>query len=930
MTTTWPWLSTDNLDGLVAQVGSDEAAAAALTTLVTNIRTLADATHSTALSAAIRTQRRTKNALGQLAHSLDLSGVDRAIDGERAQVGRRKYRLTGTGTAEIVGNQLIIEPTVGAATILSITAIKGMKWTRLAWTSTPGSTTDDHNAVVGWSRNGFGSPGDLTLGGPASGGGSVQVAGYNDRLKLFVVEVEEVGAPGWPGLVDPYTDLLNHVYAIPPVEDGVTAREVLIGYDRDTSSMTVIDLYDMFVTTVTNPLINAYYGDEQSAQARRTHTTDGHIQITGWDHWVDDTTAAAHPVAPPVAGACPVLAGDGFVDVDFDWTPTGVLQITTFVDAVNIGTPADETFASVWSLNAGAHAFDFRANGYRLQLTVSSDGTNTLFGVGASQDVPVHSGKTGLRFVMDPVAATVKFYTSVDDGGSWPQLGTTRPSTAGLPFASPEPLRLGMRSKSNGLHGTILSVEMIDNGVTIVDLDWTGSAPVATVDEGPFYINAGFEQADIAARLSAAEAAIIAAVSGAQPADADLTVIAGLTPTDNDLLQRKAGAWINRSISQVKSDMNVVADVINDGTVAVAPSQNAVFDALATRDTAIAAAVAGAQPLDSDLTAIAALAPANDDVVQRKAGAWVNRTIPQLKSDLGLVADALNDGTVAVAPSQNAVFDALATRDTAIAAKQDGDSDLTAIAALSPANDDVIQRKAGAWTNRTIPQLKSDLGLVADAINDGTVAVAPSQNAVFDALATKPTLDANGHLASTVMGPFVQNFNTFRRTGAIVESISRVQGVANGASWVSSRMLQFGIFLPKGTVVTHLTFLSGQTAGATLTHAWAALFDSSRALLKVTNDDTSAAWAQNTEKTLDIQSGAYTVAADGIFYVGLVVTGTTMPTLSGQTLSTGVGLLAPIMAGTTSATYTTGPGSVPNPAPAPDTSYAAYAYFYIS
>jgi hypothetical protein len=30
---------------------------------------------------------------------------------------------------------------------------------------------------------------------------------------------------------------------------------------------------------------------------------------------------------------------------------------------------------------------------------------------------------------------------------------------------------------------------------------------------------------------------------------------------------------------------------------------------------------------------------------------------------------------------------------------------------LSPSNDDIIQRKAGAWTNRTMAQLKSDLAL---------------------------------------------------------------------------------------------------------------------------------------------------------------------------------------------------------------------------
>ena len=62
------------------------------------------------------------------------------------------------------------------------------------------------------------------------------------------------------------------------------------------------------------------------------------------------------------------------------------------------------------------------------------------------------------------------------------------------------------------------------------------------------------------------------------------------------------------------------------------------------------------QPLDADLTAIAALSPSNDDIIQRKAGAWTNRTVAQFKTDLGLAAiatsgsaDDLSAGTVAAA-----------------------------------------------------------------------------------------------------------------------------------------------------------------------------------------------------------------------------------------------------------------------------------------
>lgn len=40
------------------------------------------------------------------------------------------------------------------------------------------------------------------------------------------------------------------------------------------------------------------------------------------------------------------------------------------------------------------------------------------------------------------------------------------------------------------------------------------------------------------------------------------------------------------------------------------------------------------QPLNSDLTSISALVPTNDDIIQRKTGAWINRTMSQLATDL--------------------------------------------------------------------------------------------------------------------------------------------------------------------------------------------------------------------------------------------------------------------------------------------------------
>lgn len=42
-------------------------------------------------------------------------------------------------------------------------------------------------------------------------------------------------------------------------------------------------------------------------------------------------------------------------------------------------------------------------------------------------------------------------------------------------------------------------------------------------------------------------------------------------------------------------------------------------------------------------------------------------------------------------------------------------TNLDAIAALTPSNDDVLQRKGGVWTNRTVAQLRTDFGLAAIA-----------------------------------------------------------------------------------------------------------------------------------------------------------------------------------------------------------------------
>lgn len=83
------------------------------------------------------------------------------------------------------------------------------------------------------------------------------------------------------------------------------------------------------------------------------------------------------------------------------------------------------------------------------------------------------------------------------------------------------------------------------------------------------------------------------------------------------------------------------------GTDEPVPREDEWFDAVNTDLNALDTRVDAKQPSDSDLTTIAAIAPADDDFIQRKSGAWVKRTIAQVKTDLA--HDHSADGT-ALAP----------------------------------------------------------------------------------------------------------------------------------------------------------------------------------------------------------------------------------------------------------------------------------------
>jgi hypothetical protein len=85
------------------------------------------------------------------------------------------------------------------------------------------------------------------------------------------------------------------------------------------------------------------------------------------------------------------------------------------------------------------------------------------------------------------------------------------------------------------------------------------------------------------------------------------------------------------------------------------------------------------------------------------------------------------------------------------------DADLTAIAALSPSNDDIIQRKAGAWTNRTMAQLVTDLLATGSFLRKATVTLSSAQ-----------LLDLNSTSITLVAAPGAGKYLAITRVNAVL------------------------------------------------------------------------------------------------------------------------------------------------------------------
>lgn len=150
-------------------------------------------------------------------------------------------------------------------------------------------------------------------------------------------------------------------------------------------------------------------------------------------------------------------------------------------------------------------------------------------------------------------------------------------------------------------------------------------------------------------------------------------------------------------------------------------------------------------------------------------------------------------------------------------------------------------------------------------------------------------------------------------TGTIAETFPRYFCTASSTAGTSGTLYLCGIYLTAGQLVSTITISSGATGFTSPTNQFAALYSStaaSPALLAQSANQTTSAWAGTTAKSFAMTT-PYRVQTSGFYYIGVMVTATTMGTYACGAQALGSpGNSVPILNGSSSSGLTT---SLPNP-----------------
>lgn len=273
-----------------------------------------------------------------------------------------------------------------------------------------------------------------------------------------------------------YTTIGSGTFATPLVADNATVYTSMMEVDLPNSAVKITLPDGSAPFTLSDPLIAASWGSVVIIQSRREVSTDGDSAFTSF---------AAAPYAPPRpplpqqptgALAAMTFPGDGTSYVQSNqvtWKPSGDLTLTAEIAPKTVASGAGHAILSEWSTGIRSFIFNLNASG-ELSLTTSPDGTASVSDT-ASVALPVPDA----TFITVQVRRkgndgsgnrVTTFWTSIDRGVTWTQLGSTRTVAGGASgiFESDDSFLAGIIPTSGQpFSGQIRSVSIVDPSIPI-------------------------------------------------------------------------------------------------------------------------------------------------------------------------------------------------------------------------------------------------------------------------------------------------------------------------------------------------------------------------------------------------------------------------------------------------------------------------------
>lgn len=314
----------------------------------------------------------------------------------------------------------------------------------------------------------------------------------------------------------------------------------------------------------------------------------------------------------------------------------------------------------------------------------------------------------------------------------------------------------------------------------------------------------------------------------------------------------------------------------------------------------------GAQPVDTDLTAIAALDASTSGAIASDGAGWIKKTYAQFKTALGLstvatsgaYTDLTGTPTIPAAYTDEQAQDAAASLITT--ATHSG---------LTAAYDDTANTLALTVTTGGVPTSRT-ISTTAPLTGGGDL-TANRTLAITTGTAASTVAAGDDNRFGVNFAPSDHGMVAWTFDPIFCDSAAGVQPSSDG------HLYWFALKHNKARTVTGVV-LTVTTAGVTLTsnRSFVGLYDSSDTLVAVSADQ-SASWNSTGNKTIPF-SASQSLAA-GTYYVGIITAGTTRPTfaslrtMAGGPYQTGRGgtALRAGRGGTTN--YTALPSTKPSP-----------------